>query len=100
MEVREELGGLRGGPGGVGKPSRRFRRGQEALPIVWEALSEDREALSEVGRGREALQYVCEGLAGPRRGPVGVRRPSWRSGRGQEYLPQVREGSGVPPEGP
>ena len=40
--------------------------------------------------GRKALPKAQEGLGGPPGGPRGIKRPTWRSGKGREVLPKVR----------
>ena len=72
-----------GGPGVVGRTSRRSGRVREAFQEDWKALLE-----------------VQLGSLGPPGGLGGIERPYQRSGRGQEALTQVWEGSVSPPGHP
>ena len=49
--------------------------------------------------GQEALPEGCKESGVPLRRTGGVRRPSWRTGRGQTTLQWGREGSGGPAGG-
>ena len=105
----------------VERPSRRFKICTEALLKVWEALPEVRERLGGPSGGSGIPAKVCkvypkdrEGQEGPLSGLKGVERPSRRSGKGREALPEVWEarpevqdgsrglpkGLGGPPKGP
>ena len=87
------LGVQPGGPGVVGRPTRRSGRGREAHPSS--------------GMVQEANPEVREGSGGPPGclgvqpgGPGGVERPTQRSERVREAHQLVREGSGGPTVGP
>ena len=68
------------------------------------------EALSEVRMGQEHHPEVWVGSGDPPGGSEGVgrlsqrsgrvRRPSWKSGRGRDTLPEVQEESGYSLRGP
>ena len=70
---REWSGGPPGCPGVVGRPSRMFGGGQEALSDVREALPDVREWSGSSPK--------CPGV---------VAKPSWMSGSGREALLDVR----------
>ena len=76
------------------RPSRRTGSGWEALRMS----GGDREFLTEVWEGSVS---PCKGPPG---GPGGISRPSqrssWRSGRYEQALPEVRNGLGGPSKGP
>ena len=113
------------GLGGVRRPSRRARRGQEALLESREGSERTPGRPGGVRRpswgtggsgvpneGREGWEGYPGGrlwLGGLPGGPggvgslswrmVGVGRPSWTAGRGQKALLECQEGSGVTPRG-
>ena len=99
-----------GGPGGVGRPFRKSSRPfQRSVRPTWK-FGRVRKALLEVWVGSKV---PSEGLGGPSGGPrghpggsAGVGRPTRRSKRGQqalpevlEALPNVQDGSVGPPTG-
>ena len=69
---REGLGGLLGGPGGVGRSSQWSGRGREDLSYVRKGFVRPSQ-WSE--RGRKDLPDVREESGGPPGGPGGVGRP-------------------------
>ena len=83
QEFREWSGGLPGGSGVVGRPSRRSASGQEALPEVRETLPEDRMWSEDTTKG-----------------PRVDGRPTRRSGNGLKALPKVHVWSRGPPGSP
>ena len=92
-------------PGGlerVGRSSRRAGRGHEALPESQEG-SQGLEKIKSfswwAGRGWVTLLEGCEGQGGPLGGLGEHGRPSQRTGRGQEVLPEGWEESEGHPEG-
>ena len=74
-----------GGNGGIGRPTRRSRSGQEALAEV-------REASLRSGMGRDPLTEVWEESGVPCGGPGEVGWPSWRFLKGWEADAEVCEG--------
>ena len=94
-EVQQESGGLCVGLGGVGRPTQRF--GGVGMPSEGPAWVE--RPSRRYGRGREDLPEIWEALGGPPNCPLGVEwplqrsrgvgRPSWWSGRGWESLMDV-----------
>ena len=94
-KVREWLGGLPGGPGVVGSPSRRAWTG-------WESPKEGREeqeALQKRREGSGVSPGEMEGWEGPAGELGGVVRFSRMDGRGREALLEGWEGSGGYPGG-
>ena len=90
----------------VGRPFPEVRWGCKALPEGLKGLGGPPRSLGEIGTSswrsgwgwdfisaiRETLAVVREGSKHPPRGQGGVGRPCRRSERGQNVLPQVREG--------
>ena len=107
---KEVWGCLAGSPGGLGvvrRPSRRFGRGRETLPVDREGSAGPTGGPGGLGRstwtamsGREAHPVVLEGSGCPQRVSSGIGRSTQKAGRGQEGNPEVQEGSGGPPRGP
>ena len=112
MEGRDEPGGPPGGPEEAWVPFQMFGTSLEALPEVQDGsggLPEGPGRGSSLfwmaGTGRQALLDVCDrsggpcrdtgGVGDPFRGPGGFVRPSWRSRRGREAIPEVRKTSAV-----
>ena len=101
-DLSEGLEGLVGHSEGPRKVERRSRNGQE-----WSSFSPREPGgigpSQRAGRGQEAILagwYCREGqevCGGPPGGPGGVGKPSQKVGRCRETLPEVSEGSGVPP---
>ena len=94
-EAREASGVPLGGSGGVECPYLICGKGREALPEVLKAPQEVREGSGNT-EVQQALPRVLEGSGGSPGGPGGVMRSSRRSGRGQESILEVWEGSGGP----
>ena len=101
--------GLPGGPGWVGRPSRRSVIGQKDIPKFLEAILDVREGSADLsegpgwverpfrrsGTGREAFPEVWIRLGGHPEGPEGVGMPTRRSGAGSEVweaILKVQEG--------
>ena len=95
--VREESGVPLKGPEGVGRPPRRFERGQKAHQEVRDWPVSGREAFPEVGRGWEAPRRSEMGMARLKSPPTAV----WEGTGGPLGGPRwAREGSEGPPKGP
>ena len=60
-------------------PSEKSEKGREAIPEVWEGLGGPARSLGRVGR--------------PYRMSGNGQKPSWKSGKFQDTLQKVREGS-------
>ena len=94
LENREGAGGPSRWPG-VRKPSQKCRKetavpheGQEGVRSPTGGLGRVRRPSWKTERSRESLLESQEGLGGPRE----VGSPSRRAGKGQEALPESREG--------
>ena len=103
LEVQEELRGLPGRLVSIGRNSRRYGWGRDALPKVRKAFPKVQEGsrglsggLGGVERRSWRFRRNRESLSGSER----VGRPSRRSEWGQEALPKVHEGSEDPFRGP
>ena len=86
----------------VGRPNLRFGGCRESLQEVLEGrevLPKVQKALLEVRKRSGDPSDIRGGVGIPSKGPRVVRRPSRRSGRGQEILQEVQEGLGGPPRG-
>ena len=115
-EDLEGSGVYSGGPKGMGRSSRRARRGrklfwrarrvgrgQVALLEGWVGLrgsSGGPEGFGRVSRCWEALPDGREGPESPPGGSERVWRPSRRAQRGREAIPEGQEGSASTPGGP
>ena len=66
--------------------ARRSGKGRDALQVDWEVSGGP-------PRGQDSTPRRSGEVRRPPGGPGGVGRPSSRSKRGREALPQVREGS-------
>ena len=93
-DVHEWSGVPPGCPGVVGRPSWKSGKSHEDLSEV----RSGRQSLPEVRSGRQSLPEVREWSGGPPKYPEVVGRPFWKfrrpslkSGRGREALPEVRK---------
>ena len=104
------IGSVPGNSGGVARAHRKSgwgREGSGGPREVWNELEGPSENLGGVGRAHRSPVGVRRGQEGPRksgrdrespRNPGGVGRALQKSGKGRECTPEVREGSGGPPE--